>query len=85
MEGSSTNKIKVEVGAPIVLVDLLEGGVSSHRHTSIIAAGGVHQNCGRAECIGNTLMSATQAGSIARVNRVKFRDAASLANRRDAQ
>ena len=30
-------------------------------------------------------MSVTQAGSIARVDRVKFRDAAGLANRRDAQ
>src|SRR5277367_323113 len=81
---SSTNNIKVEVGAPIVLVDMLERGVSSHRHASTIATGGVHQNCGRAERIFNKLMSATQAGSIARIDRVKFRDAASLANRRDA-
>src|SRR5580704_9863643 len=80
----ATNKVKVEAGAPVILVDMFETSVSGHRHASIVASGGVHENSGRAERIGNTLMSAMQAGSIARVDRVKLRDATSLANRHNA-
>ena len=86
---STTNKIKVEVGAPIVLVEPPEGKRQqslSHEHA---LPGGVHQNRGRAEWRSREMPTVSVMEKLdrsrARLNRVKSRDAASPANRRDAQ